>query len=225
MLKINLKEWKKWNGAGQTLAQFVFEDQIPAAAKDDGFKAKEQSTFLYRPADGKPAQRVLLIGLGKKSDFTNETLRRTASKVLRGAESLDVLQAMNSGHDGSMATIHGSSPQDVVSRLETLVLMAGYDIPLLAVRQQISRAINIIIQMRRTPEGNRQIVAMSEVTGLQDGRVTMQDIFVQGRNRAGQLGFFHTGYTPVFIQQAPGQGIPVSGQLFGTTATPTIPHA
>ena len=135
---------------------------------------------------------------------------------IRGGEALDVLQAMNSCHDGGMATIHASSPMDVVSRLETLVLMAGYDIPLSAIRQQISRALHLIVQMRRTVEGARQIVALTEVTGMQDGKVTMQDIFLLGRNRAGQVGFFPTGYTPLFIQQAPGQGIQVPANLFGS---------
>jgi leucyl aminopeptidase len=88
MLKIELKDWKKWNGQGQSLALFTFEEQAPAAAKADGFKGKELETFLYRPTDAKPAERVLLIGLGKKSEFSSETLRRAASKVLRGAESL-----------------------------------------------------------------------------------------------------------------------------------------
>jgi len=135
---------------------------------------------------------------------------------IRGGEALDVLQAMNSGHDGAMATIHASSPMDVISRLETLVLMAGYEIPLSAIRQQISRALHLIVQMRRTVDGARQIVALTEVTGLQDGKVTMQDIFLLGRNRAGQVGFFPTGYTPLFIQQAPAQGIQVPVSLFGT---------
>src|ERR1035441_7051859 len=123
-------------------------------------------------------------------------------------------QAMNSGHDGAMATIHASSPPDVISRLETLVLMAGYDIPLIAIRQQISRAIHLIIQMRRTVDGNRQIVNLTEVTGVQDGRVTMEDIFVLSRNRSGQVGFYPTGYTPLFIQKAPSMGIQVPGSLF-----------
>jgi Flp pilus assembly CpaF family ATPase len=137
---------------------------------------------------------------------------------VRGAEALDVLQAMNSGHDGSLATIHASSPMDVISRLETLVLMAGYEIPLVAIRQQISRAVHLIVQMRRTVEGQRQVVALTEITGMQDGRVSMQDVFVYGRNRAGQTGFFPTGYTPLFIQQAHAQGIPVPGNLFGAAA-------
>jgi leucyl aminopeptidase len=107
MLKLTCSDWKKWpasakaagashrslgeggwKGVGQTLAMFVFEEQVPAAAKADGFKGKERETFLYRPKDSVPAERVLLIGLGKKSEFTNESLRRAASKVLCGAESL-----------------------------------------------------------------------------------------------------------------------------------------
>jgi pilus assembly protein CpaF len=109
---------------------------------------------------------------------------------------------MNSGHDGSMATIHASSPRDVISRLETLVLMAGYDIPLVAIRQQISRAVHLIVQMRRTPEGARQINAITEVTGFQDGAVVMNDIFLLSRDPAsGAVGFFPTGYTPAFLQQ------------------------
>ena len=88
MMKITLNDWKKWKGTGQTLALFAFEEQVPAAAKADGFKGKERETFLYRPKDSLPAERVLLIGLGKKSEFTNETLRRAASKALSGGESL-----------------------------------------------------------------------------------------------------------------------------------------
>lgn len=135
---------------------------------------------------------------------------------VRGGEALDMLQAMNSGHDGSMGTIHASSPMDVLSRLETLVLMAGYEIPLVAIRQQISRAIHLIVQMRRTVEGARQIVAVTEVTGMQDGRVTLQDIFVLARNRAtGQVGHYPTGYVPTFVQAASASGIQVPGNLFG----------
>jgi len=133
----------------------------------------------------------------------------------RGGEALDMLQAMNSGHDGSMATIHASSPMDVISRLETLVLMAGYEIPLAAVRQQISRAINLIVQMRRTPEGLRQIVAITEVTGYEEGHVQLKDIFVLARNRSnGQLGFYATGHAPGFLQTAAANGIAIPQNLY-----------
>ena len=96
----------------------------------------------------------------------------------RSGEALDILQAMNSGHDGSMATIHASSPTDVISRLETLVLMAGYELPLLAIRQQISRAIHLIVQMRRTAEGQRQLTAITQLAGLENGQVLMKDVFI-----------------------------------------------
>lgn len=133
----------------------------------------------------------------------------------RSGEALDMLQAMNSGHDGSMATIHASSPMDVLSRLETLVLMAGYEIPLMAIRQQISRAIHLIVQMRRTPEGARQVVAITEVTGFEEGHVQLKDIFVLARHRAnGQLGFYATGHSPGFLQQAVNSGIPVPPNLY-----------
>jgi pilus assembly protein CpaF len=121
----------------------------------------------------------------------------------RSGEALDLLQAMNSGHDGSLTTIHASSPRDAITRLETLVLMAGYEIPLVAVRQQISRAIHLIVQMRRTPEGVRQINAITEVCGFQDGSVVLNDIFVLARDKSGRIGYFPTGYTPSFLQTAP----------------------
>lgn len=145
---------------------------------------------------------------------------------VRGGEALDMLQAMNSGHDGSMATIHASSPRDVISRLETLVLMAGYEIPLVAVRQQISRAVNLVVQMRRTPEGSRQVTTIAEVTGVQDGHVQLEDVFVLARDRtSGQVGYFPTGYVPNFIHQAPQFQIAVPFNLFakGPSAEPPRP--
>ena len=106
-----------------------------------------------------------------------------------------------------MATIHASSPRDVISRLETLVLMAGYEIPLAAIRQQISRAVHLIVQMRRTPEGMRQVNAITEVSGYKDGAVQLNDIFILARGRDGHIGYFSTGYTPSFIDGGHGTGI------------------
>jgi pilus assembly protein CpaF len=144
----------------------------------------------------------------------------------RGGEALDLLQAMNSGHDGSLTTVHASSPQDVISRLETLVLMAGYEIPLVAIRQQISRAINLIVQMRRTPEGARLVNAISEVAGFEEGRVVIKDVFVFARNRTdGKVGFYPTGYVPPFIHSAANQGVTVPGNLFALTPIPANPSS
>jgi pilus assembly protein CpaF len=128
----------------------------------------------------------------------------------RGGEALDMLQAMNSGHDGSMATIHASTPRDVISRLETLVLMAGYEIPLMAIRQQISRAVNLIVQMRRTPEGVRQINAITEVSGMHDGTVALNDIFVLARDAAGRTRYATTGYTPSFLANPNNGSAPIA---------------
>jgi leucyl aminopeptidase len=88
MLKVTFSDWKKWNGQGQSLVLFTSEEQVSVTAKADGFKGKAGETFLYRPVDARPAERALLIGLGKKADFSHEVLRRAAAKVLRGAESL-----------------------------------------------------------------------------------------------------------------------------------------
>jgi len=92
MLNITINDWKKWPASAQamagTIALFTFEEQVPAAAKADGFKGKELETFLYRPKDAIPAERVILIGLGKRADFSNETLRRAAARAVRLAESL-----------------------------------------------------------------------------------------------------------------------------------------
>lgn len=156
-------------------------------------------------------------------DLVSHALHLRPDRILmgevRGGEALDLLQAMNSGHDGCMGTIHASSPRDVVSRLETLVLLAGYEIPLSAIRLQISRALHLIIQMRRTPEGQRQITAITEVTGMQEGHPAVQDVFMLGQDRAtGKMGFFPTGYMPTFVQHGMAQGLKIAANAF------TAPH-
>jgi pilus assembly protein CpaF len=103
----------------------------------------------------------------------------------RGSEAFDILQAMNSGHSGSLATIHANSPGDALSRLETLVLLAGFDLPLAAVRQQIAHAVNIIVQMRRTPEGQRHVTSVAEVLGYRDGQILLQTLLSQTGDAVG----------------------------------------
>ena len=88
-----------------------------------------------------------------------------------------MLQAMNTGHDGSMTTLHANKPRDVLARIETLVLMAGYDLPVRAIRGQISSAINVIVHVERLRDGTRKVVQISEVTGMEEDVITMQDIF------------------------------------------------
>jgi pilus assembly protein CpaF len=114
-------------------------------------------------------------------DLVISSLRMRPDRLVvgevRGAEALDMLQAMNTGHDGSMTTIHANKPRDVLARIETLVLMAGYDLPVRAIRSQITGAINVIVHLERMRDGSRKVVQISEVTGMEEDVITMQDIF------------------------------------------------
>ena len=96
---------------------------------------------------------------------------------VRGAEALDMLQAMNTGHEGSMTTVHANSARDALSRLETMVLMAGFDLPVRAIREQIASAIDLIMQVDRMPDGRRVVTAVTEVQGLEGDTILLQDIF------------------------------------------------
>jgi pilus assembly protein CpaF len=115
-------------------------------------------------------------------DLVINTLRMRPDRIVvgevRGGEALDMLQAMNTGHDGSLTTVHSNSPRDTISRLETLVLMAGMDLPSRAIREQIASAINIIIQQSRLRDGSRKVTYISELTGIEGDKISIQDIFV-----------------------------------------------
>jgi pilus assembly protein CpaF len=115
-------------------------------------------------------------------DLVINTLRMRPDRIVvgevRSGEALDMLQAMNTGHDGSLTTVHSNTPRDTISRLETLVLMAGMELPSRAIREQIASAINIIIQQNRLRDGTRKITYISEVTGIEGDQISLQDIFV-----------------------------------------------
>ena len=130
-----------------------------------------------------------------------------------------MLQAMNTGHDGSLTTVHANSPRDVISRLETMVLMSGMDLPSRAIREQIASAVDIIIHESRLSDGSRKVVAISEVTGLEGNQIVMQDIFSfrqSGVDDKGKiLGEFRpTGAVPTFYEQLAGRGIRVNPAMF-----------
>ena len=114
-------------------------------------------------------------------DLVRNSLRMRPDRIIvgevRGAEALDMLQAMNTGHDGSLSTIHANSPRDALSRLETMVLMAGYDLPLRAIRQQISSALDLIVQIERLDDGTRHVTAITEVQRMEADVITLQELF------------------------------------------------
>ena len=137
----------------------------------------------------------------------------------RGGEALDMLQAMNTGHDGSLTTIHANTPRETLGRLETLVLMAGMDLPVKAIRQQISAAINLVIQLARLKDGSRKVVAINEVIGMEGEVITMQEIFkFESKGADPQTGkivgdFNSTGIRPRIIDRLFDMGIPLPTRL------------
>ncbi len=170
-----------------------------------------------RPANiegkGKIAIRDLLIN----------SLRMRPDRIVvgecRGPETLDMLQAMNTGHDGSLTTLHANSTRDCVSRVETMVMMAGFDLPVRAIRQQFASAVNVIISAQRLTGGPRKIVSITEVTGMEGEIVTMQDIFqfeqvgIDEKGRAmGQ--FVATGIRPSFLERIKACGANIDPALF-----------
>ena len=137
----------------------------------------------------------------------------------RGGEALDMLQAMNTGHDGSLTTVHANSPRDVVSRLETMVLMSGMELPSRAIREQIASAVDIIIHESRLADGSRKVTAITEVTGMEGQNIVMQDLFVfrqSGVDENGRItgSFKPTGAMPTFFDILKSRGMNLDPGMF-----------
>jgi pilus assembly protein CpaF len=129
-----------------------------------------------------------------------------------------MLQAMNTGHDGSMTTLHANTPRDALARLETLVLMAGVDLPVRAIRQQTASAVNLIVQLGRLRDGSRKVTQIAEIVGMEMDIITMQDIFVLEQKGATQDGkviaeFKPTGLRPKLLDKIFIQGIPLPKEI------------
>jgi pilus assembly protein CpaF len=156
-------------------------------------------------------------------DLVRNSLRMRPDRIIvgevRGGEALDMLQAMNTGHDGSLSTIHSNSTRDAMARLETMVLMAGYDLPERAIKEQISSAINVVVQIARFSDGSRKIVSVSEITGMEGNTIVMQEIFAYKRKGIGPDGtvlgeFLPTGVRPKFAEKFKVFGIEVPMHIF-----------
>ncbi|MCA8921599.1 MAG: CpaF family protein [Planctomycetes bacterium] len=156
-------------------------------------------------------------------DLVKNCLRMRPDRIVigecRGGEALDMLQAMNTGHDGSLTTIHSNNPRDCIARLETLVLLAGMELPSRAIREQIASAVHLIVQQSRLADGSRKVTYISEITGMESGIVTLQDIFLfkqTGFDEKGKVIGHHeaTGNIPKFVQGLRRRGIPVDMDIF-----------
>jgi pilus assembly protein CpaF len=171
-------------GSGKTTLLNVLSGYIPTDERiitiEDAVELQLQQEHVIR-LESRPSN---IEGKGEITirDLVRNSLRMRPDRIVigecRGGETLDMLQAMNTGHEGSISTVHANSPRDAVARLETLVLMAGIDLPLRAIREQISSAIDVIVQIGRLKDGSRRITHLTEVQGMEGDIVTLQDAFV-----------------------------------------------
>jgi len=160
-------------------------------------------------------------------DLVKGSLRMRPDRIVlgecRSGEALDMLQAMNTGHDGSLTTIHSNSPRDCLARLETLVLMSGMDLPLPVIRRQIASAVHLVIQQSRLKDGSRKVIQITEIQGMEGDQITLQDIFVYqtpdhrgaGPSHVGGGTLNPTGFRPSFSDRLEQSGFKLSGRLFG----------
>jgi pilus assembly protein CpaF len=214
-------------GTGKTTMLNVLSSFIPATDRivtiEDAVELQLQQDHVVR-LESRPANSE---GKGEVSirDLVRNSLRMRPDRIVvgevRGGESLDMLQAMNTGHDGSISTVHANSPRDAVARLETLVLMAGMDLPLRAIREQIASAVNLIVHISRLRDGTRRVTHITEVQGMEGDFVTLQDAFVfdysAGIDANGRfLGKpVPTGVRPRFTDRFEELGIKISPAVFG----------
>ncbi|MBI1922552.1 MAG: CpaF family protein [Geobacter sp.] len=156
-------------------------------------------------------------------DLVRNALRMRPDRIIvgevRSGEALDMLQAMNTGHDGSLSTIHANTTRDALSRLETMVLMAGMELPSRAIREQVASAIHIVVQIIRFPDGTRKLVKLSEITGMEGNTIVMQDVFVynqRGIDKDGKVvgEYVATGIRPHFVERFRISGIEIPPGVF-----------
>jgi pilus assembly protein CpaF len=214
-------------GTGKTTLLNVLSSFIPDGERivtiEDAVELQLQQDHVVR-LEARPSN---IEGRGEINirDLVRNSLRMRPDRIVvgevRGGECLDMLQAMNTGHDGSLSTVHANSPRDAIARLETLVLMAGMDLPLRAVREQIASAVDVIVQLSRLRDGSRRITAVTEVQGMEGQTVTMQDAFLfdysAGVDASGRfLGKpVPTGVRPRFTERFAELGISLSPRVFG----------
>jgi pilus assembly protein CpaF len=212
------------SGAGKTtllntLSNFISERERIVTIEDAAELQLQQMhvlTLETRPANAEGRGEV-----GVRELFRN-ALRMRPDRVIigecRGPEALDMLQAMNTGHDGSLTTIHANGPRDALARIETMVLMSGADLPLRAIREQVVSAIDLVVYVERLQDGTRKVTQVSEVRGLESDVVTMQDIFAfdtrGGADRV-RSDLRPTGIRPGFADQLAGRGIELPSAWFG----------
>ncbi|HBZ05191.1 MAG TPA: hypothetical protein DEP03_02030 [Massilia sp.] len=213
-------------GSGKTTLLNIISNLIPPRERivtiEDAAELKlyhdNLITLEARPANVEGRGAVTI------RDLVRNALRMRPDRIVvgecRGGEALDMLQAMNTGHDGSLTTAHANSPRDMLSRLEVMVMMGGMDLPVMAIREQVASAVQIIVQQTRFACGTRKVTSITEITGMERGVIQMQEIF-----RFQRLGFYDngkirgqfvpTGYVPTFYEELRDYGVELDLGIFG----------
>ncbi|MBW3162966.1 CpaF family protein [Ferrimonas balearica] len=214
-------------GSGKTTMLNVLSGYIPSDERiitiEDSAELQLQQPHVVR-LESRPAN---LEGRGEvnQRELVKNSLRMRPDRIVigevRGAEALDMLTAMNTGHEGSLTTLHANTCRDALSRLENMVCMAGFDMPVKNIRTQIASAIHVVVQLERQEDGKRRVVSISEITGMEGEVITLSDLFVfrrRGRDKEGNiLGEFQaTGVIPRFYDELVSKGINLSHGLFGS---------
>ena len=212
-------------GAGKTTLLNVLSDFIPAAERivtiEDAAELQLKQEHVVRLETRPP--NIEGKGVVKQRQLVINALRMRPDRILvgevRGEEALDMLQAMNTGHEGSLTTVHANTPRDAISRLETMVAMAGLNLADKAIRQQIASAFDLIVQVTRLTDGGRKITSISEITGMEGPAVTMQELFIFERqgyeeNMKVRGRFRPTGIRPKFSEKLFAAGIVLPLEMF-----------
>ncbi len=213
-------------GTGKTTLLNALSSYIPNNERivtiEDAAELSLEQEHVVR-LETKPAN---VDGLGSVTirNLVRNALRMRPDRIVvgevRGGEAMDMLQAMNTGHDGSLTTMHANTPRDTISRLETMCLMSGLELPLKAIRQQIASAIDLIIQINRESDGTRKVIAITEVVGMEGDTIVLTDIFIYERTGVAPDGkvigeLKPTGIRPLFSRRLEANGFKLSPEVYG----------
>jgi pilus assembly protein CpaF len=205
-------------GSGKTTLLNILSNSIPAGERIVTIEDAAELRLNHEHLVSLEARPANVEGRGRIDirDLVRNALRMRPDRIVvgecRGAEAFDMLAAMNTGHEGSLTTLHANTPRDALARLETMILMAGMDLPLTAIREHVASSIDLLIQQSRLPCGRRAVTAIVEITGTESGRIQLQTLFRYDRARGGA--FIGCGLMPTFADEWRDRGYPLDPTIF-----------
>jgi pilus assembly protein CpaF len=211
-------------GSGKTTLLNILSNFIPNGERIVTIEDAAELQLHHQNLVSMEARPANIEGKGLVSirDLVRNSLRMRPDRIVvgecRGGEALDMLQAMNTGHDGSLTTAHANSPRDMLARMEVMVLMAGMDLPVTAIREQIASAVDIVVQQTRFACGSRRVTSIVEITGVESGKIQLQEVFAfvqTGVQNNKTVGYFTgRGFVPEFYEELSSIGVPVNREIF-----------